>query len=408
MGLLDAFRRETPQDAFARMLLDRLKQGGEDRKVTYDAETFTLTREDDDQTFYLGNAFAEYERAEEEDREQVIRVFLSTWFTSQFELPETFDLAKSDILVTVRDRSYFEVDIPLCSEQLSLADGLIYSEFAECLAIAPVYDMPTSIRSLSDEDLAAWGVTLYEVIEIAKQNLREMTEEYAQAGELFLFASGDSHDAARILLTEVIESLPVTGRPVAMVPNREMLLVTGEENDEGLAAMLAMAQQGLEHERRISSMAFCLAAGNWTPWLPPPEHPLRPQFEMLRVQGVMSDYERQEELIRKRAEAEGEQIFVSRFSATQGEDETIRTYALWPEVSPALLPRADYIMFMASDESGMPSHLAAAADWEKVQEHAGHLLDAEDCYPPRFRISGFPDAATLEQLGMADWVQPNK
>ncbi len=88
MDLLKAFRGGSPQDQFARMLLDRLAQGGETREVRYDAEAFTLCRVDDDQTFYLGNAFAEYERANEEDRESVVRVFLSTWFTSQFELPE--------------------------------------------------------------------------------------------------------------------------------------------------------------------------------------------------------------------------------------------------------------------------------------------------------------------------------
>ncbi|MCO6044838.1 hypothetical protein NG895_13075 [Aeoliella sp. ICT_H6.2] len=406
MGLLDAFGAKTPQDKFAEMLLDRLKQGGETRQVSYDAESFTLCRDEDDQTFYLGNAFAEYERASEEDRENVVRVFLSTWFTSQFELPKAFDDAKADVLVTVRDRSYFEVDIPLCSDQLSLAEGLIYSEFAECLAIAPVYDMPTSIRSLSEEDLAAWDVTLFEVIEVARQNLREMTQQCAQMGELYVFSSGDSHDAARILLTDVIEMLDVRGAPVAMVPNRELLLVTGEDNGEALETMVAMAQQGLEHERRISSAAFRLSQGLWSPWLPEPDHPLRSAFELLRVQGVMADYERQEELFRKRAEAGDESTFLSRYSAMQGEDGVVRSYTIWPAAMPARLPRVDYIMFMASDENGMPKHLAAAARWEEVERVAGHLMTAEDCYPARYRVDGFPDQQVLEDLGTPDWMGP--
>lgn len=404
MGLPDASGDTTPQDTFAEMLLDRLKQGGETRQVSYDAEAFTLCRDEDDQTFYLGNAFAEYQRATEEDRENVVRVFLSTWFTSQFELPKSLDDAKADVLVTVRDRSYFEVDIPLCSDMLALAEGLIYREYAECLAIAPVYDMPTSIRSLSEEDLAAWDVTLDELIELAKQNLREMTQQCAQVGELFVFSSGDSHDAARMLLTDVIGSLDVSGAPIAMVPNRELLLVTGEGNDEGLQSMIAMAQQGLEHERRISSTAFRLSAGTWSPWLPEPDHPLRSAFELMRVQGLMADYERQEELIRKRAETNGEGAFVSRYSAMQSDDGVVRSYTIWPAAMPALLPRVDYIMFMSSDESGMPQHLAAAARWEEVEQVAGHLMAAEDCYPARFRVDGFPDEQTLAELGTPDWM----
>jgi uncharacterized protein YtpQ (UPF0354 family) len=404
MGLFDAFRGDSPQDQFAKLLLDRLKQGGETHEVAYDRESFTLCRAEDDQTFYLGNAMAEYERASEEDRENVIRVFLSTWFTSQFTLPATLDDARTDVLVTVRDRSYFEVDIPLCSEKLSLADGLIYSEFAECLAVAPVYDMPTSIRSLSAEDLEAWDVTLYEVIELAKQNLREMTQECAQLGELYVFSSGDSHDAARMLLVDVMERLEVSGAPIAMVPNREMLLVTGEDNDEGLQAMVAMAQEGLDHERRISSTAFRLESGNWSPWLPPEGHPLRMAFHLMRVQGQMGDYERQEELLRKRDAANCGTMFYSRFSAMQGEDGAIRTYAIWPGSGTASLPCVDYVMFMASGPDGMPSHLAAVAAWDEVEQLAGDLMTAEDCYPARYRVHDFPDGEILASLGIAEWV----
>lgn len=405
MGLLDAFRGKSPQDKFAHMLLERLTQGGEAREVNYDSEAFTLCRAEDDQTFYLGNAFAEYERASEKDRENVVRVFLSTWFTSQFELPEMLNDAKSDVLITVRDRSYFEVDIPLCSETLELGEGILFSEFAECLAIAPVYDMPTSIRSLSDDDLAAWNVTLYEVIEIAKQNLREMTQQCAQAGDVYLFASGDSHDAARMLLTDVIHSLELPGAPIAMVPNREMLIVTGEDSAEGLESMLGIAEPALAHERRISSAAFRLDGDEWSPWLPAEEHPLQNQFHLLRVQGQMGDYERQQQLLQKRQTGDETYTFISGFNALQGDDDVIRTYTTWPAAVPASLPRADYVVFMASSDDGMPSHLAAAADWHTVQEVAGHLMSAEDIYPMRYRVAEFPDETMLNRLGIVDWAK---
>lgn len=397
-------KSEDLQNDFAEMLQARLKQGGETHDLEYDAQAFTLRRPADDQTFYLGNAFAEYQRASDEDREAVVRVFLSTWFSSRFELPATLDDVKADLLVTVRDRSYFEVDIPLCSDQLLMVDGLLYSEFAECLALAPVYDMPTSIRSLSQDDLDAWDISLYEVIEIAKNNLLEMTQQCAQAGELFMFSSGDSHDAARMLLTDVIESLEVQGSPIAMVPNRELLLVTGEANTEGIAAMLEMAEGALDHERRISSQAFRLEQGNWTPWLPGSDHPLHNRFRLLSVQGQMADYERQEQLLKQRAEANGEQVFVSRYSAMQGEDQTIRTYAIWPAAGTALLPVVDYIMFMASDETGMPTHLAAAASWAQVQTTVGDLMIEMNCYPARYRVEQFPHTDALKQLGIADWI----
>ena len=406
MAAPDDPQTKAAQEAFARLLLGRLKQGGEPSEVEYNAESFTLRRLHDDQTFFLGNAYAEYQRSAVDEKEQVIRVFLSTWFTSQFELPESFDDAKSDVLVTVRDRSYFEVDIPLCSDNLELAEGLLYSEYAGCLSVAPVYDMPTSIRSLSAGDLEQWGVTLYEVIEVAKQNLREMTQEYAQAGELYLFSSGDSHDAARLLLTDIIQSLDVAGAPIAMLPNREMLLITGEDNPEGLKQMIALAKPALEHERRISGTAFRLVGDQWEPWLPPADHPRRNDFQMLHLQGQISDYERQEELFRKRAEEGGQSLgFVSRFTAMQDEFGSLRSYTIWPGIGAALLPPTDYVMFMASDKQGLPTHLEAAASWEKVTQVVGDMMTRTEHYPPRFRVERFPDRKALNELGIASWLK---
>ena len=42
--------------------------------------------------------------------------------------------------------------------------------------------------------------------------------------------TGDAFDAARILLLDRVRSLKLTGEPVAMVVNRESLLLTGSED----------------------------------------------------------------------------------------------------------------------------------------------------------------------------------
>ena len=91
-------------------------------------------------------------------------------------------------------------------------------------------------------------------------------------------------------------------------------------------------------------------------------------------------------------------------SAMQGDDGAIRTYAIWPGSGTASLPRVDYVMFMASGPDGMPSHLAAVAAWDEVDQLAGDLMTAEDCYPARFRVHDFPSSDVLASLGIADWV----
>ncbi len=131
---------------------------------------------------------------------------------------------------------------------------------------------------------------------------------------------------------------------------------------------------------------------------------MRHPFHLLRVQGQLGDYERQQELLQKRHARDENYLFVSRFAAIQGDDEVIRTYTTWPANIRATLPCAEYVMFMASNEDGTPSHLAAAAEWSKVRQVAGHLMTPEDGYPERYHVSEFPDDSMLEQLGMADWA----
>ena len=403
MGVWDLIGGKSSPEQFAEMLRKRLKQGGEKSEISYDEKEFSLCRAEDERVFYLGNAFAEFERTEKEDREKVIRMFLTTWFTAHLDLPKNFSDAKADILITLRDRSYYEIDIPLCSKDLGEAENFLYSELADYLAIAPVYDMPTSIRSLSADDLAAWEVTLYEVLEVGKENLQEMTREYAQADDLFIFATGDSHDAARMLLTDKIESLDTAGAPVAMVPNRELLLVTGDQSDEGLEAMLQIAEPALDHERRISSHAFRLEHGEWTPWLPPEGHPFCQRFTLLQTQAFVRDYHRQAELLEKRFQREEAEVFVAAYNAVQDEKGKIRTYAVWSEGIPSLLPKADQLLFLGIQQGEMK--LVAAAAWDDLPHEVKQLLQPTDYYPKRYLATEFPEVDVLEEIGVADWAR---
>lgn len=410
MGLLDIFRRKPSPDQFAKLLVDRIKAAGDPRPVDYDAENFCLTSADRGAITNLHNLYAEYERATAEERELVVKNFLAAWFTTEMELPETLEDARHDLLLAIRGRSYYEVGVALMSDELEPNHQLPYEEIAGCLAVSPIYDLPTSIRSLSQDDLENWDVTLYEALEIAKQNLLESTREVAQAEDLYMFASGDSHDAARLVLTELIESLDVDGDPVAMIPNREMLLVTGTDSETGLDHMVKIAAEGVDHERGISGVALRLEFGQWQLWLPPEDHTSHNDFALLRAQSIGADYAQQKVLLDRRHKRDGEDLFVAAFNATRNEATgKVHTFCAWQNGIELLLPEADYVLFgdpnsvVAMEESS--ASVLAAGDWQSVMQHAGHLLEPVDCYPPRHRVLGFPEPEVLQAIGIADWVR---
>ncbi|QDU90884.1 hypothetical protein Pla175_42970 [Pirellulimonas nuda] len=410
MGLLDRFRKRLTPDSFAELLTKRLRAAGEQSEIVYDAKTFTLHRGGVEAITYLGNIFSEYERADADHREQVLRTFLATWFTAQLELPAELDDARPDILAAVRTRAYFEVGVPLMAllagGEAPPSDQMAYADIAGCLAVTPVYDLPTSIRQLDARDLEAWGVTLYEALEIARINLTETTRECAKAGDVYVFAHGDSHDAARILLTDLLGSLDVEGETIAMAPNRELLLVTGSENEEGLKDMAEMARKSLEHERGISGTALRLELGEWAVWLPDASHAAYPALSLLHAQTLVGEYEQQRELLTLQQQQQGaDRLFVSSFNATQDQKTgRVNTYCIWPEGMPALLPRTDRVVLSTTGPDGKPSGIVAAAEWGRVEQEVGLRMAPVEAYPERWRVESFPGPEELARIGMADWA----
>src|SRR5947209_12413605 len=101
--------------------------------------------------------------------------------------------------------------------------------------------------SISNQQLRDWGISYYEALEIARANLEQTPSTYAKIGEgCYAFATGDSYDACRLLLPSRMAELRVTGEMVAMVPNRDTLLVAGTEDDLSLKIMADLAEKALE------------------------------------------------------------------------------------------------------------------------------------------------------------------
>src|SRR5690606_34062769 len=115
-----------------------------------------------------------------------------------------------------------------------------------------------------------WGVSFYEALEAAQRNLEQMGKiAFAQIGEgLFASATGDNYDASRLVLLELVRRFPLRGTPIAMVPNRDTLLLTGEDDVQGLEMLAKIAADSLNQPRPISTIAIRLEGDQWRSWLP--------------------------------------------------------------------------------------------------------------------------------------------
>jgi len=253
-----------------------------------------------------------------------------------------------------------------------------------------------SCRSVH-EQLEKWGISYYEALEIARENLEQEQFAFARIGDGFYASSnGDSYDSSRLLLPNLIERFKVEGDLIAMVPNRDSLLVAGSEDEQSLTIMLDLAAKALEDPRPMVPIPVRLDGDDWVDWTPPSQYSLAPRFQELARRFLHGEYEDQQNLLNQLYERKAIDLFVASCSAVQKDDGSVFTYAVWSKGCHALLPKAEWLMFFRGEND-----IPAVASWEKAEQVVGHLMKTTEHYPPRVEVSDFPTEAELARLGKA-------
>jgi uncharacterized protein YtpQ (UPF0354 family) len=386
------------KDRFAKLVLDGIRQAGDKREIVYDRGKFRLTLADDSgNTMFLQNVYADYCNAPESDRDKTLARIVRNWFAFGKSMPEDFEDASHDLLPAVRDRSYFaSAELILRSEGRPVAE-VPYQSLGDDLAIALVYDLPDSMRTIGQNDLDRWGVSFYEALEVARSNLARIPCKFIgpQQGEgIYLSVTNDNYDACRLLLNDLIRGFNVKGDHIAMVPNRDTLIVTGSDDVAGIKGMVALAKDALQKPRPIGGLLLKLDGDEWVSWMPPSSHPHYDELRMLRMQTCADFYGHQKALLDKLHETTHEDIFVASYSSAEKKDTgEAWSYCIWANGVLALLPKSDRVMFMGE---GMTPRFA---DWDRVIGTMGDRMQPMQMYPERYRVSEFPREAQFAEMG---------
>jgi uncharacterized protein YtpQ (UPF0354 family) len=145
---------------------------------------------------------------------------------------------------------------------------VVQAPFAGELFVMYVVDQPRTMRGLTQGDLRALGLDETQVHTLALANLsRAVPEPFALSPTdtpgLDKLASDDPYAAARLLLHDRWEPLNarLSGGLVACTPARDLVLVTGADDADALAAMRRMAAE------EAASAPYPLSAQllRWTP-----------------------------------------------------------------------------------------------------------------------------------------------
>jgi hypothetical protein len=403
MRLADSEPAAPSKQEFADLVCEGVRRAGETRELVYDEERFRLTPAGENSPLMnLSNLYQEYCAAPDSVRAQVLKVSVRNWFADRRELPEAFEDVRPDLLPSVRSRSYSEFTRLELALEGPAKDNWPLCIVGEHLAVGLVYDLPDSMRHIQQHDLDSWGITYYEALEAARENLAELPFQcYANPEQgVYISATRDNYDASRLILLDLIRRMEVRGEHVALVPNRDTLLVTGSEDEDGLDAISQIAEKTLEQPRPISGFAFRLEGDDWAPWLPSLGHPSRPRFHKLYVQSLGQEYAEQKDLLDKLHEKRGTDLFVASFNVIE-ERQTglLSSYCLWADGVETLLPRSERVIFFRPDHTKKNGEIVAYAEWSRMRDVLGDLLETTDDYPERYLVRDFPTATQLESLG---------
>lgn len=413
MGFWDYIRSfwEPPSKAqFVRLFLKEARQVRPETQFTYNEANFAI-HYGEDGLVNLTNFYQEYLQLSREHRPAALKRFVGALLVSgNFEIPADFEDVHPDLLPVIRSRMYFEsarLQAATSKKTLNAPADFPFQILAGNLAVSLVYDLPNVMQSILGDQLQTWGVTLYEAIEAATENLKQMgSVQIVQLGKgTYVSCSGDNYDASRLLLSGLLDQLEVKGDLIAMVPNRDLLIITGSEDLEGQESMLALGFQSLQQPRPISTFALRREFGGFSVWLPDAASPHYKQFKELQQQTIGQEYVDQKDLLDQLHEACQEDVFVASYQLLEANSGNRTSFTVWSKGIPTLLPEADAIVLAVFDSTpgDVPSEKAKVAEslvvpWEAVRQQCSHLMTPTDYYPPRWKVESFPDEEDLAKL----------
>jgi hypothetical protein len=401
--ILDRFFGPPSAARFARRLADAIRRAGERSSIRYDPEEFRLVVDGDvSNVMNLANLYGEYRATPRARRPLLLQAFVRSWFDRYKEIPELYEDLGPDLLPSLRPRMFHEaarLEAELTgTPSLELPHRVVGQHYAAGL----MYDLPQSMMLVQSRHLQCWRVSLDEALDAACDNLLEISRQPWPSPAPGVWASPwhDHYDAARLLiLPDLIDPDDVAGDLVAMVPNRDTLLVAGAEDDKALAVLIELAEAALKDPRPIHGFPLRRASHGWVPFVPEPGRPGAERFRLLRMNCLGHDYTEQAGLLNQLSDRRGGGPFAASFSAMQNTQtgESV-SYCVWSEGVPTLLPETDRVIFhRPGGESD--GRIVTSGDWDHVRQVVGDQMTPLGLYPERYRVEAFPTSAQLAEIG---------
>ncbi len=243
------------QQAFANECIDAFRKKYPDVSFTPESD-FSISgkKDDQDMKFNLGNIYRAYE-AQPDSLKSIIGKYLTA---VERGLAERKGVSISSIVPVVKPVEYLD-GIREATKSDSI--GIITEKYNDLLIIAYAQDSETSIEYLSVKSFKELNISMDSLRHIALNNLQRVVKSIDRQGEdgTYVIKTEGGYESSVLLYSGLWtpEALPVYGDWVIGIPARDVLVVTGSKNKEGLAKVKEVTRKVYnESNYRISDKLF--------------------------------------------------------------------------------------------------------------------------------------------------------
>jgi len=405
---------------FARAVLKHLTETHPQMKPTLNLEKFEIVLEGSGdgqgQTIFLDNFYSEYVAAPPKEKATAIAAFCSSVLFSDLNIPDTYEEASAILVPRVMPKvEWFARNLEMQTmqtmqktqeksgagaNQADLSPTDVESPFLplhDFYGCGLCLDLPQTLLFVNNGQLKKWGVSLDQAYKVALTNLAKINpdvEFYSPTKGVYISQWSDTHDASRVLLTDTIRKLSVVGSHVAMLPHRNVLIVTGSEDIAGLGAMLHIAEQQANVPRAMITQPLHLVGDEWRDFAVPPSHPLFGELKKHRILTWAACYEIQAHSLNRFFEGQKRDVFVATLMVMEKAGK-LMTACTWSKGVEAYLPKAEFIAFTNGPK------MVGMYTWDSVQKAVGDLMQPTDFFPTRYHVNSYPDAGQMQAFEKA-------
>ncbi|MET0133354.1 MAG: DUF1444 family protein [Kibdelosporangium sp.] len=393
MGFLGRVRRalgreRTPEEQFTSEFvatIDRLPGIARITRTEHFGIEVRRTGETGSHSIFLGNLFAEVKHMDPAERSAAVRQFVMAMFEQPDE-PEDWEAAAPRLRPVLRTTSYAQAGQV---GGITVATRPSLRHLVEMLVI----DHEHRMSLVNTDSLEQWGVSFDEAYQRSAENLMAEGTHLARLDNgVFAVASEDTYESSRLVVPGWLAGLgeEVGIQPVAVVPARDMMLITHEEDE---AAVRWMLEEGLriftEHPRWLSPVPYQPGEdGAVVAWVPGKAHPAYGTVRLAERSLEMFEYREQKVRMERLFQQAGVDLQVAAYEI---ETDPTRSVTTWPASGDTLLPYADEIVF-AAEQGGF------RVPWSAADRLLGGEWEEAPTTPRRRRTLKWPDAEMLQKL----------